>query len=106
MSVNGNLYQKMLKFYYLPRIRNRGEVEYTNFQQYGAPPHIANIVLDFLKDKFGEMLISRNLEYYWPPCSHDLNSYDFYLWEYWKSRVYTNPVPKTIGDKEKLMKRN
>ena len=74
MTVNGDRYLKMLKSYYLPGLRKCGEVEPTTFQQNGAPPHIAKIVLNFLKDKFGERLISRNFEFFWPPYSLDLTT--------------------------------
>ena len=43
--------------------------------------------------------------FFLPTYSPDLNPCDFYLWGYLKGRVYTNPVPKTIGDLKKNIRR-
>jgi hypothetical protein len=43
------------------------------FQQDGAPPHTANVTMAWLREKFGERLISRKAEVEWAPHSPDLN---------------------------------
>ena len=96
VTVNGENYLKMLKLYYIPALRRRKELEYTTFQQDEAPPHIANIVLDFIREKFDDRLISRNCAVFWPAYSPNLNPCDFFLWGYLKSKVYSNPKPDTI----------
>jgi transposase len=41
-------------------------------------------------------------EWFWPPCSPDINPYDYFLWDYLKYRVYlTNPV--TVQEMEALI---
>ena len=65
------------------------------FQQDGAPPHTANITMDWLKDHFGERLISRRANTEWSPHSPDLNPPDFFLWGFLKDKIYQNN-PQTI----------
>ena len=79
MTVNGIRYLDMLKSYYVPVLRRRKELGSITFLQDGAPSHIANIVVEFLREKFEDQLISRNCEFLWPPYSPDLNPCDFYL---------------------------
>jgi hypothetical protein len=64
------------------------------FQQDGASPHIAALVVTWLTERFGEKLIAKNE---WSPRSPDLNPCDYFLWGYLKQRVY-NPLPKTLED--------
>ncbi len=67
------------------------------FQQDGATPHTSNRALEWLRERFGDRLISRRCEIEWAPHSPDLNPPDFYLWGYLKDHVYENN-PQTIGD--------
>ncbi|GFU82923.1 uncharacterized protein TNCV_1743081 [Trichonephila clavipes] len=54
--------------------------------QDGATSHTANPVKAFLIQTFGEnRIVSR---YPWPPRSPDLTPAAFWLWRYFKSRVY------------------
>ena len=71
-TFNGQRYLKELKskyvqplrrHKYVQPLRRHKELDTTSFQQDGAPPHIFKIVIDILKEKFGERLISRNLEF-------------------------------------------
>ncbi len=60
------------------------------FQQDGATALTAQETIAFLKDFFGDRLISRPL---WPPRSPDLSPPDFVLWGCLKERVFaTCPV--------------
>ncbi|KAI6653098.1 hypothetical protein LOD99_3947 [Oopsacas minuta] len=95
----------MLKSYYIPTLRRRKELGRITFQQDGAPPHVAKVVLDFLREKFDKKLISRNCDFFWPPDSPDLNPCDFYLWGYLKSKVYSNPIPETTEDLKRNVRR-
>ncbi len=56
------------------------------FQQDGATAHTAESTIAFLKEFFGERLITRPL---WPPRSPDLTPPDFFLWGFIKDRVFT-----------------
>ena len=75
------------------------------FQQEGAPPHIANVVLEFLREKFDDRLIARNCDFFWPEYSPDLNPCDFFLWGYLKSKVYSNPKPDTVDELKRNIRR-
>lgn len=61
------------------------------FQQDGAPPHNARIVMDFLQDHFTG-LIANNSETPWPARSPDLTPCDFFLWGFIKDNVYAERV--------------
>lgn len=65
------------------------------FQQDGAIPHTAKIVLEWLAEKFGEHFISLRSNIEWPPHSPDLNPLDFFLWGYLKDRVYSPSLQDT-----------
>ena len=98
-------YLAMLKRYYLPNIRRHGEQDTITFHQDGAPPHYANLVRDWLEETFQGRVISRGFEDFWPPYSPDLNPCDFYLWGYLKSKVYRDPVPTTLEELRKNIRR-
>ena len=51
-------------------------------QQDGAPPHTAKLTMVFLRDQFGDRLISKGAEFQWAPHSPDLGVLDFSLWGY------------------------
>ena len=50
----------------------------------------------WLRELFGERLISRKADFSWPPYCPDLNPADFFLWGYLKDRVYSDADPKTL----------
>ena len=105
LTVNQHRYLAMLKRYYLPNIRRHGEQDTITFHQDGAPPHYANLVRDWLEETFQGRVISRGFEDFWPPYSPDLNPCDFYLWGYLKSKVYRDPVPTTLEELRKNIRR-
>ena len=75
---------------------NRVQRDIQWFQQDGAPPHTANITLDWLDHKFPNRLISRKREPEWSPHSPDLNPPDFYLWGFLKDNVYRHKRRSTL----------
>jgi len=56
--------------------------------------HTANTTMKFLREFFGERIISRPL---WPPRSPDLTPPDFYLWRYVKDQIFQKP-PNSIAE--------
>ena len=73
------------------------------FQQDGAPPHTANISIQWIKDHFKNRVVSKRMEIEWPSYSPDLSPPDFFLWGYLKDRVFKDR-PKTIPElKEKII---
>ena len=93
-SVNQHNYLEMLKNFFWPKMLKTADYQKYYFQQDGAKPHTALSVQNWLKGKFGQKLIDKDL---WPPRSPDLNPCDFFLWGHLKSRVY-NPLPKTLDE--------
>ncbi|GFU21311.1 DUF4817 domain-containing protein [Trichonephila clavipes] len=74
------------------------------FQQDGATCHTARATIDFLKDTFGDRLISRFGPVNWPPRSCDLTPLDYFLWGHVKSLVYADK-PQTRDHLEDNIRR-
>ena len=95
----------MLKKKFVPVLNRKRALKKCWFMQDGAPPHCSKESLDWLETHFKDRLISRNAGFLWPPYSPDLNPCDFFLWGYLKSKVFTNPTPKTTEElKENIRK--
>ena len=62
--------------------------------QDGATCHSSNETMHFLREFFGERIISKGL---WPPRSPDLSFPDFFLWGYLQGKVYKN-TPHTLEE--------
>ena len=65
------------------------------FQQDGATCHTAEATLEFLRPVFGDRIINRRADVFWPPPSCDLTPLDYYLWGAVKDKCYANN-PETI----------
>ena len=50
-------------------------------------------------------MISRTFEDYWPPYFPDLSPHDSNLWGYLKSKVHEDPVPATLEELKKNIRR-
>lgn len=92
--VNQHNYLAMLQNFLWPKVLRTEGYKNLYFQQDGAPAHKANIVQEWLKDKFKNRFISKSQ---WPPRSPDLNPCDFFLWGYLKDLVY-NPIPRNLDE--------
>lgn len=68
VTVNGERYRAMLTGYFWHEL-NRMDLTNMWFQQDGATCHTANETINLLKQKFGEMIISKNGFVNWPPRS-------------------------------------
>ena len=55
------------------------------------PAHRLSAVRERLRELFGQRVIALYHNVEWPPRSPDLTPYDFFLWGYLKSKVYTSP---------------
>ncbi|GFX42660.1 DUF4817 domain-containing protein [Trichonephila clavipes] len=66
--------------------------------------HTARATIDFLKDTFGDRLISRFGSVNWPPRSCDLTPLDYFLCGYVKSLVYADK-PQTLDHLEDNIRR-
>ncbi|GFX77974.1 putative transposable element [Trichonephila clavipes] len=58
VTVNGDRFRVMITNFFFPELNNH-DVQELWFQQDGAACHTARATIDFLKDTFGERLISR-----------------------------------------------
>ena len=67
------------------------------FQHDGATAHTANESMTSVRNMFPGHLISRFGDVPWHPRSPDISTRDFFLWRYFKSRVYTHK-PHTLND--------
>ena len=97
VGVNQHVYLKMLKKQVWPVIRYRQGIRRVWFQQDGATPHAANLVLNWLHRKFQDRVISRRASVPWPAQSPDLNPLDYWFWGYGSSEIHRQN-PATIID--------
>lgn len=67
------------------------------FQQDCIPPHTARATIDVVKPLFPGCLILKIGDFDWPSHSLDLIPPVFYLWRYWKSKLYINKT-KTLAE--------
>lgn len=72
------------------------------FQQDGASPHTSKLALEWLKNNFGDRVISLKSDFEWAPHSPDLSPPDFFLWGYLKDRVYKNRPHTLLELKENI----
>ena len=77
VTVNGERNRAMLKDYLWPEL-DELNINDMWFQQDGATSHTVRVMIDLLKGKFGERVISRNGPVEWPPRSCDLTPLDFF----------------------------
>ncbi|GFT34827.1 putative DD41D transposase [Trichonephila clavipes] len=104
VPVNGDdRYRAMITNFFIPELNNH-DVQELRFQQDGATCHTAHTTIDFLKDTFGDRLISRFGPVNWPPRSCDLTPLDYFLWGYVKSLVYADK-PQTLDHLEDNIRR-
>ncbi|GFX15947.1 putative transposable element [Trichonephila clavipes] len=81
VTVNGDRYRAMITNFFIPELNNH-DVQELWFKQDGATCHTARAIIDLLKDRFGDRLISRFGPVNWPQRSCDLTPLDYFLWGY------------------------
>lgn len=98
-TVNSERYLAMLRDFVRPRLIELGLLgeNQVGFMHDGAPPHIAHIVVNYLRAMFGNRLIGNRLgdnigNISWPPRSPDLTPCDAFAWGFIKSIVYRERV--------------
>ena len=57
------------------------------FQQDGATTHTSLHAMDWLRNRFGNNIISHRFDFQWPARSSDLSPLDYFLWGYVKQGV-------------------
>ncbi|GFY31176.1 uncharacterized protein TNCV_751391 [Trichonephila clavipes] len=103
VTVNGDRYRAMITNFFIPALNNH-DIQELWFQQDGATCHTACATIGFVKDTFGDRLISRFGPVNWPPRSCDLSPLDYFLWGYVKSLVYADK-PQTLDHLEDNIRR-
>ena len=75
------------------------------WQQDGAKPHQARMVMEWLDSIFGDqMLAIKSIRGdMWAPYSPDMNPCDFFLWGFLKEKVY-QPLPKNMAALKRKIK--
>ena len=59
------------------------------FQQDGATAHTSIPAIDWLKNRFGDKIISHRTDFPWPARSPDLSPLDYFLWGYLKEKIFS-----------------
>ena len=95
VTVNSDRYCEMLDTFFRPKFNMLHDMDNVWFQQDGATAHTSRRAMGILRDMFPGHLISLRGDIGWPSRSPDLNQCDFCLWEYLKSKVYSNR-PRSI----------
>ena len=97
MTVISDWYVEMLQSFVAPALNNFPQLHKAWFQQDGATSHTARQSMAAVRELFGNRVISRFSDIPWPPRSPDLSVCDFFLWGYFKNRVYTTQ-PRTLDE--------
>jgi hypothetical protein len=72
------------------------------FQQDRATAHTARSAMQVLNEMFPVRMISRRGDMEWPARSPDLQACDFFLWGYFKSKVYEKKPKTTVDLKQNI----
>lgn len=94
-SVTADSYKKMLRYFLFPKLR--GYAQSLIFQQDGAPPHHAHVVLNHLDQKLRTRWTGKYVSTTWQTRSPHLSPCNFSLWEYIKDRIYLD-LPISIEE--------
>lgn len=103
-TVTAERYITILRTKFIPALRKITDMDTVWYQQDGAAPHTANVVLNFLTQVFPSRHISLKTDFEWPPHSPDLNPLDFFMWGYLKERVYS-PPPANLKELKSAIRR-
>ena len=103
-TINQRTYVDILKDQFYPECLEKGlDMTKMWWKQDGATPHASNYALEWLKEKFGEKIISRRTDHVWPSNSPDLSPLDFYLWGKIKDNVYKTRPQSLTHLQEKII---
>jgi len=90
-TVNSERYVEMLDDFLVPKLQHFPSYnQRTRFHQDGPTSHTSNMSLPRVREIFPRKLSSRRGDINWSSHSPDLSPMDFFLWGYFKSKVYDN----------------
>lgn len=72
-------------------------------QQYGAPTHYANIVRQYLDQKYPNRLMGREGPFQWPRQSLYLTNASYFLWVYIKDQIYRNVSDNLLNSRQRFV---
>jgi hypothetical protein len=100
--VSSELYFSMMCNTFVPCLLATGlPLQRQWFMQDGDRSHTANVILDFLHDSFDSCVVSNRFpdrfarEQTWPPNIPDLNPCDYFLWGFFKEKIFRRKRPET-----------
>jgi len=105
VSVNSERYINILKKFKDLLQRRVNIMEAKWLCQDGASPHVSHLSLQWLRDNFGDHVISLKTGFVWAQYSSDLNNCDYFLLGHLKDTVYRD-VPQTIDDLKRWIIQN
>jgi signal transduction histidine kinase len=88
----------------IPELQTWPNSEQLIFQQDGARPHSADMVLELLDNTFPNRWMANGTQEHpapiaWPPRSPDLTPCDYFLWGWMKGRIFhRDQPPKTLDE--------
>ena len=89
----------------IPALQESNCVEITAFIQNGSPRRIGRQVQSLLPETFtDERIISKRLPKPWTARSPELNPCDFWLWGYFKDRVYQGHIRSLVDLKTSIQR--
>ncbi|PSN49460.1 hypothetical protein C0J52_06588 [Blattella germanica] len=98
-TMNAERYLVMLQDYVWPTVSEWENTDDIIFMQDGTPPHFANVVRNWLDEKFPGHWLGRRGPHEWLARSPDLSPCDFFLWGWAKDEVYRTK-PRTLNELE------
>ena len=103
VTVNSASYTEMLRTFLELELQRLGvETQTLWFQQDGATAHIARTAMRVLNKIFPAPMISRRGNTECPARSPHLNACNFFLWGYFKSKVYKKKPRTTVDLKQNI----
>ena len=95
---NSEVYvREVLEGFMWPILQSMPNRRHYWFQQDRARCHTSNLSLEWLREKFGNQIISGNTEIPWPARSPDEAPCDFYLWSICEAEI-RRVKPRTLED--------
>ena len=87
-TIRKEKYINMIQTHLIPALKRKRKFKDTLFMQDGATPHTATETIKFLRNNFGDRVLSRSFNYFWSAQSPHLTPCDFWLWNDLKRNIY------------------
>lgn len=91
-TINGERYRNNILQVFFGQLRD-DELQRGYFQQDGARAHTARETIAFIRQFFGDRVISLGCRPEFPPRSPDLTPLDYFLFPHLKNTIFKTPIP-------------